>query len=405
MKAKKIIGLLLALVMCLGIMTPIVAFASNFEEVAKGNVVYYEDFSSLADADHTGKEDPIGEAHGIFGGTDKDTTGGWPVRVAGALDGSGNQALNYMTTQVSGNATIDLRLNSAKHGLVKDLSQDFVLSFKLYPQSIKNMTFAWADMNANEKRSDKNFGISGGYITMGGIKSAVQVPTNQWSTIEIIHHYDEAAGGVNAISVRFNGEYVTVVKDGATVDTVATVKTDGTAQVDPNINHWRIQITKNMFCSFDDITIAYLNAAAPDTPVTEAKTEFVGYQTTAATNDKFNLRLVGIMNDADISQYAKVGFKVKATYGTTEMNKTQDITTVYESITATSGSNYTEYTAEALGGSYIFALNCLNVPANAGAITFEVTTYYQLEGSEVVEEATVTFTVDPATDIPKADAK
>ena len=400
MKAKKIIGLILALVMCLGIITPMTAFADDFEAIAKGEVVYFEDFSTLADVDHTGKDVGIGAANGIFGGGDTDANGNFITRVANALDGSDNKALNYMSTQVKdkATATIDLRFLE-ETGLVKNLAQDFVLSFKIYPETVKNMTFAWADTTSGNERKNTNFGISGGYITLGGVKSSVQVPTKQWSTIELIYHYDETVNGVNALSVRFNGEYVTVTKDGVTVDTVAT------AQVDHNIDWWRIQITKNYFCSFDDITVAYLNAAAPDTPVTEAKTEFVGYQTSAAANDKFNLRLVGIMNDTDISQYAKVGFKVKATYGTTEMNKTQDITTVYESITATSGSNYTEYTAEALGGSYIFALNCLNVPANAGAITFEVTTYYQLEGSEVVEEATVTFTVDPATDIPKADAK
>ena len=60
--------------MCLGIMTPIAAFAADFEEIAEGSVVYYEDFSSLADADHTGKDDSIGAAHGFFGGTDKGIT-------------------------------------------------------------------------------------------------------------------------------------------------------------------------------------------------------------------------------------------------------------------------------------------------------------------------------------------
>ena len=73
-ESKKIIGLILALVMCLGIMTPFAAFAADFEEIAEGSVVYYEDFSSLADADHTGKDDAIGAAHGFFGGTDKGIT-------------------------------------------------------------------------------------------------------------------------------------------------------------------------------------------------------------------------------------------------------------------------------------------------------------------------------------------
>ena len=64
-----------------------------------------------------------------------------------------------------------------------------------------------------------------------------------------------------------------------------------------------------------------------------------------------------------------------------------------------------EILAEQLGGEYIFALNCMNVPADQGAITFEVTTYYQLEGMDTFEEVTVKFTVDPAKDIPNADVK
>ena len=57
--------------MCLGIMTPIAAFAADFEEIAEGSVVYYEDFSSLADANHTGKDDSIGEAVNMSNNTVK----------------------------------------------------------------------------------------------------------------------------------------------------------------------------------------------------------------------------------------------------------------------------------------------------------------------------------------------
>ena len=400
MKAKKIIGLILALVMCLGIMTPMTAFADG--ATANDNVVYFEDFenyiATYGGVDRTGKDVNIAKANGWWSNKDNDKNGVYDVTVGKALDGSDNIALNHDSG--SGTQLIDFRL---KYGLTKDLSGGFVLSFRVYPVQLGTLYVACNDhidetdrTDAGTGRTDTDFKFEKGGLKFGGKQTAFTLATNTWSTIEITYHYNEAANGINQISAKINGEDVYYEENGERI-TVATLPA---THVNPNF--FRVGITGGKYISIDDWKISY---PVEETPAATAKTEFVGYQTSAAANDKFNLRLVGIMNDTDISQYAKVGFKVKATYGTTEMNKTQDITTVYESITATSGSNYTEYTAEALGGSYIFALNCLNVPANAGAITFEVTTYYQLEGSEVVEEATVTFTVDPATDIPKVDAK
>ena len=111
------------------------------------------------------------------------------------------------------------------------------------------------------------------------------------------------------------------------------------------------------------------------------------------------------MTEEDYTNYKRVGFVVKATYGDVVMEKMHETNSVYDKIVATEGCAYTEYTAEQLGGEYIFALNCMNVPADQGAITFEVTTYYQLEGMDTCEEVTVKFTVDPAKDIPNADVK
>ena len=134
-------------------------------------------------------------------------------------------------------------------------------------------------------------------------------------------------------------------------------------------------------------------------------TEFIGYQATAANADAktFNLRLLAITTDEDLSKYENVGFKVTATYGSTTMTLPEELgvcTAVYSSVSASAGIDAT-YTAKDLGGSAIFALNCLNVPTDGGAITFTVTTYYTVAGEDSVEEKTFTFTVDPANDIPK----
>ena len=399
MKAKKIIGLILALVMCLGIMTPMTAFADA--AAASSNVLYFEDFenytATYGDIARKGSTSAIGAAHGWFSDKDTDKNGVYDMAVGKALDGSDNMALNYS----NGNDTLqfDFRLTSAEHGLVKDLAKDFVVSFKLYPVDIGTFQFTFKDEGTgNPSASTTDFTTSNGAIKMGGNATAFKIPVKQWSTIEITFHYDETAGGVNQISAKLNGEDVYYEKDGERVYTAKT------ASVHPNIDFWRISVTKGKYISIDDWKVSY---PVEEAPAATAKTEFVGYQATAAANNKFNLRLVGIMNDEDYSAYEKVGFKVNAVYnnGASEKSTTQDIYDVYQSIVAENGDNYTQYTAEQLGGEYIFVLNCKNIPTNMGSITFQVTTYYKLADSDVVEEETVTFTVDPATGIPQPEVK
>lgn len=144
-------------------------------------------------------------------------------------------------------------------------------------------------------------------------------------------------------------------------------------------------------------------ADATETPVTK----LAGYQVSNAADNKFDLRLVATLKLADdnktvtdgkVSNYTAVGFRVVANYGTT--TKAKDYTTdmVYSAISGyTKGeTTVTEYTAESLGGDYLFVLPCRNVPANAGVITMEVTTYYTAADGTVVLGATQVFTVDPA---------
>ena len=99
-----------------------------------------------------------------------------------------------------------------------------------------------------------------------------------------------------------------------------------------------------------------------------------------------------------MSNYTAVGFRVVANYGTT--TKAKDYTTdmVYSAISGYTKGETTvkEHTAESLGGDYLFVLPCRNVPADAGVITMEVTTYYTAADGTVVLGATQVFTVNPA---------
>lgn len=162
-----------------------------------------------------------------------------------------------------------------------------------------------------------------------------------------------------------------------------------------------LPLPRTIATTFGETVLAKADAA--ETPVTK----LAGYQVSDAADNKFDLRLVATLKLADdnktvtdgkVSNYTAVGFRVVANYGTT--TKAKDYTTdmVYSAISGyTKGETaVTEYTAESLGGDYLFVLPCRNVPANAGVITMEVTTYYTAADGTVVLGATQVFTVNPA---------
>lgn len=172
------------------------------------------------------------------------------------------------------------------------------------------------------------------------------------------------------------------------------------------MTNWTVTTTgtplpRTIALTFGETILAKADEA--ETPVTK----LAGYQVSNAADNKFDLRLVATLKLADdnktvtdgkVSNYTAVGFRVVANYGTT--TKAKDYTTdmVYSAISGyTKGeTTVTEYTAESLGGDYLFVLPCRNVPANAGVITMEVTTYYTAADGTVVLGATQVFTVDPA---------
>ena len=223
----------------------------------------------------------------------------------------------------------------------------------------------------------------------GDVLSGV-LPTDSFTTLEFMFHWNETTGLYESVECYVNG-----VKLGSATITNAL----------PAIDHFRLfkTYTDKQGMAVDSITVV---KGCESVYKASEKTTFKGYQTTAATDGKLDLRLVGVMADADVSAYTKVGFDVEVKIGDKTLTKVQDITTVYEKIVATeTAPGYKEYTAAELGGAYIFALNCKNIPTDQGAITFTVTTYYQLGENATVAGETVTFTVDPATDIPQTEVQ
>lgn len=181
----------------------------------------------------------------------------------------------------------------------------------------------------------------------------------------------------------------------------AAEKLTAAGMTDWTVTTTGLPLPRSIVTTFGETILAKADAA--ETPVTK----LAGYQVSDAADNKFDLRLVATLKLADdnktvtdgkVSNYAAVGFRVVANYGTTTKSKDYTTDMVYSAISGyTKGeTTVTEYTAESLGGDYLFVLPCRNVPADAGVITMEVTTYYTAADGTVVLGATQVFTVDPA---------
>lgn len=181
----------------------------------------------------------------------------------------------------------------------------------------------------------------------------------------------------------------------------AAEKLTAAGMTDWTVTTTGLPLPRSIVTTFGEKILAKADAA--ETPVTK----LAGYQVSDAADNKFDLRLVATLKLADdnktvtdgkVSNYTAVGFRVVANYGTTTKSKDYTTDMVYSAISGyTKGeTTVTEYTAESLGGDYLFVLPCRNVPANAGVITMEVTTYYTAADGTVVLGATQVFTVNPA---------
>ena len=134
--------------------------------------------------------------------------------------------------------------------------------------------------------------------------------------------------------------------------------------------------------------------AKPEASTPSAPTQFVGYQIAVGeTDDVLHLRLVAVV---DSSQYEAVGFSVtlqNEVLGTKSYSTPTK--TVYRTLSGYGAEGERiDYTAEGLGGKYIFALNVKNIPVENGVYTFTVSTYHVLGGETIPNGEAKQFTLD-----------
>lgn len=133
------------------------------------------------------------------------------------------------------------------------------------------------------------------------------------------------------------------------------------------------------------------------TPVTPfASTQFVGYQIgKGEAENTVHLRLVAVVDSSD---YESVGFSVTMEndrLGTKSYaNTTRSV--YHKLIGYGEDQERIDYTAESLGGKYIYALNIKNIPVTVehGVYRFSVSTYHVTDGEAIPDGEAKSFHLD-----------
>ena len=138
------------------------------------------------------------------------------------------------------------------------------------------------------------------------------------------------------------------------------------------------------------------------TNLSVTNTIVAGYQAADAENGAFRFRIVGVLDlgDKALEDYAEVGFKATVTKGSASNDKEYATTKVYSSVDGNTETGLVTYTAEELGGDYIFVMpGQFPEPAEGENITVTVQSYYKLKGDDTAfYSETYTLNVAPPKD-------
>ncbi len=111
-----------------------------------------------------------------------------------------------------------------------------------------------------------------------------------------------------------------------------------------------------------------------------------GVQFSAVTANKYGMRLVGTVDGLN---YASVGtdlsFSWKENGETKTKTASKTASAVYDSILATADGAIEAYTAENLGGKYLWALTIDGIPTAAGEVTVDVDCWSMTDGVKTVQ--------------------
>ena len=224
-----------------------------------------------------------------------------------------------------------------------------------------------------------NFGKVSGKQQVGGFfgyTSNTVTITNSLNAGSVTANDESTPGnfvGVESVASGTGNFYVPV--SGANTDCATTALTDLNAAI-KKYN--------------DEMSAAWGKVILNDNGngVVLANPAFVGVQNTAIdANNEYSVRFASVI---DTARYSKVGYLIKVNGAATPVE--YSCKNVYQTINGTVDGKVVSYTAEALGGAYIYALNIDKIPAS-GTYTFQVTPFAtDLDTTTVYTGTTYTVT-------------
>ena len=271
-----------------------------------------------------------------------------------------------------------------------------------------DLTFGFHITNETATESNKKANIMGGAQGSANIQQnpdkgpTITVYSGIWNGIYGASFNDTAINGKATVNIC-GGEFdsVTTCRNKAAsknaltypVDihyyggTPAVIKAFGKEATLHLYNGTTIAADKTDFTEGNTVT-----HTEESTPAPAYALDFYGMQTTAVSAENtYSARFVGTLNSID---YSAVGLRITTD---TESGIVYGgcCTEVYTSILG----NFERYTAEELGGNYIFAWTIEDIPSSVGEITFTVTPFLAIGETVYYGEAK---TITHAANIPQA---
>ena len=338
--------------------------------------------TTLFDVDFTGMTTPPTHPSNHYNTGFKLMNGFIPAN--GGTSYVSNDILTAKGGSANGRGFIDWNLGDINQ---KVSGQDVTFSMLVRPIGDMSANFDIGAKGVNQAEISYNASTGVNTFKIKGASKGYELSNYRFTNIEFVIHYDYAKMAYTAVSLYANGEFV----GSTTLAAVSEIK------LIRMFDSWSWNSTRGF-----EIDRATIVTGAKITYKGEtAVTEFIGYQTTAVKDGKFNLRLISVVTDEDLSKYDCVGYNVVASFQnggeTMTMTLPADLgrcNKVFTSVLATEDMAVaSEITAETLGGEYIMALNCIGLPADCD-VQFTVSTYYKPAGQNEVTERAFTFTVN-----------
>lgn len=242
------------------------------------------------------------------------------------------------------------------------------------PRSLKN---AWSNTNQvriNQMQEDGTAPMT--YKNASGqyVSTELRFTYGKWSRIAVVLHHEAATMDLYLDGVlAFSGAPIPADSEQVTLGKFMTANKGAPAD-----------------CTLSMDNIRVYSGSKPHTDaelgIVPSGSVLAGVQFSAVKAEKYGMRLVGTVDGLN---YASVGtdlsFSWKENGETKTKTASKTASAVYDSILATADGAIEAYTAENLGGKYLWALTIDGIPTAAGEVTVDVDCWSMTDGVKTVQ--------------------